>query len=610
MAALPSTGFTTADITSLLSLVSPPGSYTKTTAPEETDTTHGATKTTSTVSPSDIVAAIGGSTSTNVTGASTLANYIGASSSTANIGSSSTMNSVGSTTSKSVTGASDKTTVVGPSATTNTIGATHGSHTTTQYVSPEAVTAYVNQILEGSQGLAATAQQSHASGGYNNTTQGMLMADLVSRTAGQAALLNKSTTVEDNVDASTNTTVNTGYTTTLHDTGSETNVFNSGRTDIATNSGRTDVTNNSGSTNISSDSGKTSTVTNSGSTNTTHDTGKTSTTATDAVTDIVKTSGTTTVQNQTAQISGKAATALAAGTLIYNAAGQLINKATGSVIDTIKDAIFGTSPVTPAMTLTSVTPGTLNTFPELLNTMGSDVTSLLAGTATEAATAAGMTLTSITPEVLSMSPEIMASLADTGFMSTAIGAVGEEAAGTAIADAAASIGSEALALMGPVGAAAAIIGIAGKVLGIKEINGVFNGIGDAITGVVKGVGNLLRWIICTELIRQGRLPREYYKPGFAVFNNYPRIIQEGYYVWAIPSVLHLQKYPQSLYSKLLERVFNWRAENIAAHASVEGAKKQWKGAAVTAVLYPICFLCGVGVAIKNTLKEKYHAINS
>lgn len=110
---------------------------------------------------------------------------------------------------------------------------------------------------------------------------------------------------------------------------------------------------------------------------------------------------------------------------------------------------------------------------------------------------------------------------------------------------------------------------------------------------------LLFWIICTELTRQNRMPKRYYIHGAKVFNSYPSLVREGYYLWAIPSVRHLRAKPDSIYSRFLSAIFNARAENIAAHAGVRGAKKSIAGAAVTAILYPICAVLGISLRVLN-----------
>lgn len=116
--------------------------------------------------------------------------------------------------------------------------------------------------------------------------------------------------------------------------------------------------------------------------------------------------------------------------------------------------------------------------------------------------------------------------------------------------------------------------------------------GDIIGGIIDTALSIVGWIICTELVRQRRLPVRWYIVGAPVFAAYHPFVKEGYYLWAIPSVRHLRAYPDSFYSRFLNRVFNWRAENIAAHAGVKGAKKLLRGAMVTAILWPICFGLG------------------
>lgn len=105
------------------------------------------------------------------------------------------------------------------------------------------------------------------------------------------------------------------------------------------------------------------------------------------------------------------------------------------------------------------------------------------------------------------------------------------------------------------------------------------------------------WIICTELAKQGRMPQRWYIVGARVFAAYSEVAKQGYFLWAIPSVHHLRRHPNSLYSRFLCTVFNWRAENIAAHAGIRSARKLWRGAAVTAILWPICYGLGACLAI-------------
>jgi hypothetical protein len=100
------------------------------------------------------------------------------------------------------------------------------------------------------------------------------------------------------------------------------------------------------------------------------------------------------------------------------------------------------------------------------------------------------------------------------------------------------------------------------------------------------------WIICTELMRQGRLSKKHWAAGLKVFDAYPEIAKRGYYAWAIPSVRHLREKPNSRYSRLLGTVFRWRAEDIAARRGVKGARKLWRGRLVTAALALPCLVFG------------------
>lgn len=423
---LASTGMSAADIASLIGLVSPPGSSVKNVGEVDTDTTKGAT------------------------------------------------NGVNNTYTTSTTGPSNSSTNIGGSTKVQSIGPSSSTTTTQDHVDTAGVNRAIQQILEGSQGLAATASGQHISGGYNSTTDMLLKNDLAARTAGTVSLLNKSTT---------------------------------------------STTNNSGSVNTLIDSGSVNTTQNSGSRT---DAGVTAVTHTDPTTDSTKNAPYNISTNQTAQISGKVAAGIAAGSLIYNAAGQLINKASGALVD-------------------SVTGGAI-------------------------------------------SQSVGDALFTTGEL------FGDYSGGSAVAGSvAAGVGTDAA-----VGEGVAAAGTA------AESAGILDGLGTAAEAA-------LAWIVCTELMKQGRLNKRWYFSGSVVFNSYSEISKIGYYIWAIPAVKHLRKYPNSYLSKFLELIFNWRAEYIASTLGVKSARKLVRGMIVSAFLYPTC--CTLGhVLYFFGIKKDYHVI--
>jgi len=142
-----------------------------------------------------------------------------------------------------------------------------------------------------------------------------------------------------------------------------------------------------------------------------------------------------------------------------------------------------------------------------------------------------------------------------------------------------------------VNALSAISGIAGaaKALG---------GLGGASTGLA-AAAPALAWVVCTELTKQGKMDRRWWATGARVFADYPEIAKRGYYVWAIPSVRHLRRKPDSLYSRVLGTVFRWRAEDLAARAGVRGARRLWRGRAVTAALAVPCLVLGAIVGAQD-----------
>jgi len=107
------------------------------------------------------------------------------------------------------------------------------------------------------------------------------------------------------------------------------------------------------------------------------------------------------------------------------------------------------------------------------------------------------------------------------------------------------------------------------------------------------------WIVCTELMRQNRMPKRYWAVGSCVFARYPKIGQRGYHFWGVPLVRHLRRKPYSLLSRAACAAFNWRAEDLAAKRGVKGARRRLRGRLVTWVLYPICMALGTIVPEQN-----------
>jgi len=98
------------------------------------------------------------------------------------------------------------------------------------------------------------------------------------------------------------------------------------------------------------------------------------------------------------------------------------------------------------------------------------------------------------------------------------------------------------------------------------------------------------WIICTELHKQGKMPTKYYIYGARAFAKYPEYGKQAYYFWAIPCVTHLRKYPKSLFSWCLKRIFVSRAEYLAAQQGLRGAKKTFFGLLVIGTTYSLCWI--------------------
>jgi hypothetical protein len=137
--------------------------------------------------------------------------------------------------------------------------------------------------------------------------------------------------------------------------------------------------------------------------------------------------------------------------------------------------------------------------------------------------------------------------------------------------------------------AGGLLGSQGPLLGTAADASIAAGGAPLALDAAAGAGG---WIICTELVRQKKMPMRHYIAGAPVFAAYPEIGKRGYYIWAIPTVRHLRRHPDSWFSKTVGAVFRWRAEDIAARRGIRGARRLWRGRAVTAILYPICKVLG------------------
>lgn len=126
----------------------------------------------------------------------------------------------------------------------------------------------------------------------------------------------------------------------------------------------------------------------------------------------------------------------------------------------------------------------------------------------------------------------------------------------------------------------------------QQSGGGGGGIGDIIGTVADVALSFIGWIICTELVRQGKMPRKWWVKGARIFAVYPNFVKQGYYLWARSCVVHLRRYPNSWFSRFLCIVFNARARSIAERTTFQGTL-------VTVILWPICWTLGAVMWLCN-----------
>jgi hypothetical protein len=112
-------------------------------------------------------------------------------------------------------------------------------------------------------------------------------------------------------------------------------------------------------------------------------------------------------------------------------------------------------------------------------------------------------------------------------------------------------------------------------------------------------------VICTELRRQGKMPRGWYVATGLHDAAIPQWVRNGYHAWAIPAVKHMRRKPESRFSRLLEKTFNWRSEDIAARHGVKGARPLLRGRLVTAAIAVPSIALGLVAKARDLGAELY-----
>lgn len=188
-----------------------------------------------------------------------------------------------------------------------------------------------------------------------------------------------------------------------------------------------------------------------------------------------------------------------------------------------------------------------------------------------------------------------AGIAAGGIADTGIAAAGADAAtsflGAASSDAAIAGGAGAAGIAGATDAG--IIGTGAADAGAAAAGGL--GIGDILSSIGEAIAAVVAWIICTELLRQGKMSPTLYRYGYVFFQKYPNFIKQSYLIWAKPVTRHIKKYPDGFLCKIAERVFNKRVNNLAANAGCKVGVWTVEGAVINGLLY--IGTCAVGVGI-------------
>lgn len=191
----------------------------------------------------------------------------------------------------------------------------------------------------------------------------------------------------------------------------------------------------------------------------------------------------------------------------------------------------------------------------------------------------------------------------------AVAGVGSAASLLSLAGIGGFIGDATLAGFGAAGgaigaeAASAAIAAGGTEAALAVGSAAEAGIG--IETVLEAGLALLAWIICTELKVQGKMNATLYRYGLKKYLSYPEWGRYGYLLWAIPTVKHMRKYPNSLVTRFMSWVFNLRINNIAANEGCKIAKWTYRGLAVSLIVELIsCILGIIIIPLRTTTMSK------
>lgn len=101
-------------------------------------------------------------------------------------------------------------------------------------------------------------------------------------------------------------------------------------------------------------------------------------------------------------------------------------------------------------------------------------------------------------------------------------------------------------------------------------------------------------VVCTALMDQRRISKHWWLLGTLHFeNNYSYVAKKAYWFWAKPAARYMRRQPNSVFSKVLGRVFYHRAEYVANFMGSSTARKTLRGFLAYAAVDVITTVIGV-----------------
>lgn len=112
-------------------------------------------------------------------------------------------------------------------------------------------------------------------------------------------------------------------------------------------------------------------------------------------------------------------------------------------------------------------------------------------------------------------------------------------------------------------------------------------------------------VVCTEMMKQGRLPRTWWKvSGEELIKNYGKLGVKSYQLWGRPLAKYIHQYPFSVTSAVICWIFYTRTEYLCWKLGVKDTNFRLSGMVFQDLMFLICCVCYPIVWVRKKLEVK------